>query len=260
VLAFILTNGGGVLLAVLCWLLARRSRSGAFIGALVLLAALILKAVLTHKPAWEAGLFPWSGYLYVQGYWLFAVGGAFFALAAPLLPMPRNRRAIAILAATVLAAGAWDSAWMFGLPEVGEDRHADANHQCRQSTLFTCAPTACVCALSYVGIDTTEREMARLCLTRRAGTTRFNTYRGLVLKLSGTRWRPRMVEIAPEELCRKGSIAVIDEPAVFHAIAVIGTGDGVILHDPLDDGPLHWSPQMLKHAYGGLAIVIEPIP
>jgi hypothetical protein len=188
-LAFLVTNAGGALLAVLCWLVARRSRLAAVAGAVALCAALVLKASLSHRPAWEAALFPWAWYIYLQGYWLFAIGAAFFALAAPLMPLPRNRRAILALSATVLVAGGISTRWMVDLPEVGADRHADALHQCMQSTPFTCAPTSCVCALSCVGIDASEREMARLCLTRKEGTTRFNTYRGLVLKLAGTPWR-----------------------------------------------------------------------
>jgi hypothetical protein len=146
---------------------------------------------------------------------------------------------------------------MLYLPMVGAEHHADALHQCSQTTGFTCAPTACVCALSYLGIDSTEREMARLCLTRAGGTTRFNTYRGLVLKLEGSAWRAHMVKIPPEALCVPGTTAVIDFPEIVHAIAVHGVGDGVTLHDPLSRMPEHLSLARLRELYGGLAIVLE---
>ncbi len=69
-----------------------------------------------------------------------------------------------------------------------------------------------------------------------------------------------MVDITPEELCARGRVAVIDEPAISHAIAVVGDGDGgVILHDPLSSVPMHWTCKHLGLAYGGVAILIEPV-
>ncbi len=259
-LAFSLINGLGAAIACLCWRNSRRSRNAAIAPSAALLVLLVAKSWLTRTPAWEAACFPWPWYIYLQGYWAFALGAAFFALASPLLPALRNQRAILALGCAVLLAGGISTSWMLYLPEVGEERHADALHHCSQSTGFTCAPAACVSALSYLGIDATEREMARLCLTRASGTTRFNTYRGLVLKLAGTGWRARMVETAPESLCLAGADAVIDFPEIVHAISVHGVGDGVILHDPLQQEPQLLALAELSERYGGLAIVLEPRP
>jgi hypothetical protein len=262
-LAFALINGSGIAIAILCWRMSRRSKATSLILCVALCALLILKSWLTHKPAWEAAIFPWPWYIYLQGYWIFAIGAAFFALAAPLLPAPRNRRAVLYLGGAVLIAGGMSTSWMLYLPDVGEELQADAQHQCCQSTAFTCAPTACVCALSYLGIHTTEREMARLCLTRAGGTTRFNTFRGLVLKLEGSDFRAHMVEIPPADLCVPGTISVIDFPEIYHAIAVYGVGNGVTLHDPTSRKPEQLTLQRLGERYGGLAIILErksPVP
>jgi hypothetical protein len=146
-------------------------------------------------------------------------------------------------------------------PEMhGEERGAGANHHYHQTTFFTCAPSSCVSALSYAGIATTEREMATLCLTHDTGTTVFNTYRGLALKLQGSTWRCRVVRRSATDLLVAGTTAVITELPGFHAIAVRGLGDAVEVQDPMLLKPVRWTlAQLMEHYDGPVAVVLEPI-
>ncbi|MHC4506727.1 MAG: cysteine peptidase family C39 domain-containing protein, partial [Planctomycetota bacterium] len=167
------------------FVLGRRSRRAALGAAGVVLGLVVLKAVLHWKPEWEAALFPWADYVYFQSYWLYPTALLFFGLAAGQLPVRWNRAVVALVAATVFAHSLWAGRWMALPPDGSSTRRADARHHCRQSTGYTCVPASCVSLLSRLGIDATEGEMVRLCLTKRGGTAFFNTYRGLVLKLDG---------------------------------------------------------------------------
>lgn len=260
--AFLLVNAVGALLFATGWLagtVARRRRWVVIAGALTVLALLVAKSVLTWKPVWEANLFPVAWYVFLQDYWIAAIGLLFFGFAAPQLPVVWNRWVLGVVALLVFAGGLERTRWI-AKPEVhGEELYADAQHHRTQTTGFTCAPCACVTALSYVGISATERGMAKLCLTRgEEGTTAFNTYRGLLLALEGSPWRVRLVAAPAEDLLVRGRIAVIDWPQLRHAITVVGTGDGVTMHDPLKDEPKPWDLDTLRVRYGGTALLIEP--
>ena len=126
---------------------------------------------------------------------------------------------------------------------------------CEQSTIYTCAPAACVAALAHCGIRISEREMAALCLTNRNGTDEFNIYRGLTLALVGKPWRVRLREIPAEALAAHDAVAVICLPG--HANAVIGEGGGILLHDPFTAGPTRRTVAEFATIYTGTAVTIE---
>lgn len=67
--------------------------------------------------------------------------------------------------------------------------------RCLQTTGSTCSPAAAATLLRRYGIDTSEQEMAELCLTRE-GTTWMGLYRGLKLKTEGTPWDVEIIDLA----------------------------------------------------------------
>ena len=261
-LTFLLVNCVGVLAYAVGWgtgVVARRRRGVVHAGASVVLLLLVFKTLLTWQPVWEATVFPVAWYVYLQDYWIAAIGLLFFGFVTPQMPVVWNRWVLAVIAGLVFARGIDHTRWILHPEQCGELLSADEHHHRTQTTSYTCAPCACVCALSYVGITATERGMAELCLTRTDdGTTAFNTFRGLLLSLEGTPYRVRFVSTPPETLLAKGVIAVIDWPQLRHAIAVVGTGDAVLVHDPLKDEPVIWSLDELRQRYGGTALLIEP--
>jgi hypothetical protein len=258
VIPYVIVNALGVATFAVAFALAMRGRRWALLAAGLAVGLLVFKGVITHLPVWEATLFPFASYIYLQSYWSPLIGLAFFGLAIPQLPVMWNRWVIAAVAAGVLVFGAQRTWWMVSRPSVGEDRYPDTAHHLEQSTGYTCAPCAAASAMSYLGQPYTERAMADLCLTvEEEGTTAFNTYRGLLMACADTAWRPRMRYLSVPELCTPGCIAVIDFPAIRHAITTVGLGDGVTLHDPLAGEPRHLSPALLAKQYGGTAIVFE---
>jgi hypothetical protein len=242
------------------WLAWRIPRRRVLLAACVL-SLLVAKSVLTWLPVEEAALLPWTWYAWLQGYWVYAIGAAFFGLALPQLPERWNRIVVAAVALGVLGYGAAETGWMLRQRPLGEEIAPGPEHHLMQTTGYTCAPCAAAIALGYVGVPATERTMARLCLTREeGGTTVFNTWRGLSLALDATAWRPRLRRVTVDDLCVPGRVSVIDFPAIAHAITVVGRGEDVLLHDPLADAPRALSRPDLARRYGGTAIVLESQP
>jgi hypothetical protein len=255
---WLLVNLLGLFLAITAAWLAWRTPRLRLAAAGAVLLLVVAKSALAWLPVEEAALLPWTWYAWLQGYWIYALGAAFLGLAIPQLPQAWNRAAIAVLALGVLGWGAQETSWMLRQRPLGEEVGPGEDRHITQTTGYTCAPCAAAIALGYVGVPATERGMARLCLTREeGGTTAFNTWRGLRLALDGTPWRPRLQRVTPEELCRPGQVAVIDFPAIAHAITVVGGGEDVLLHDPLADEPRRLSRTDLASRYGGSAIVLE---
>ncbi len=90
-----------------------------------------------------------------------------------------SRRVILILMLWGLAAvQAWHVAWAKP-PPLGQVRQGLV---WRQTTQASCSAAAAATLLGWYGIDSSEAEMARLCLTTRQGTRTLGVYRGLLLK------------------------------------------------------------------------------
>jgi hypothetical protein len=71
---------------------------------------------------------------------------------------------------------------------------------CLQTSPATCSAAAAATLLRAHGIDATESEMARLCLTRERGTAAHGLYRGLKLKTAGTPWDVEVFDTDPAGL------------------------------------------------------------
>jgi hypothetical protein len=75
----------------------------------------------------------------------------------------------------------------------------DGDGVCLQTTKHTCTAASAATLLRLHGIDATEGEMAKLCLTRDA-TTWMGLYRGLKCKTRGTRWDVQVVECKADDI------------------------------------------------------------
>lgn len=90
--------------------------------------------------------------------------------------------------------------------ETGLGRYTDP--VCRQTTPHTCSAAAAATILRTLGIESSEQEMARLCLTR-SGTTWLGLYHGLSTKLRGTDYRVQFFE---------GDIADLNKMSAVHPV------------------------------------------
>lgn len=258
-LPYLVLIGAGLAVFSCAWLIAKRGVRWRLVGAGVILTGLLAKAAMSWLPVWEAAIFPFAWYIYLQSFVMPILMMAFFGLAIPQLSIPWNRVVVALIALGFYAYLGATNWWMVDPPMIGDVRIPDAQHHMEQSTMYTCAPSAAAIAVSYVGVEVSERTMAARCLTvAERGTAKFNTYRGLMLTLTHTPWRPRMAYVSADDLCRPGQVAVIDFPDIRHAITTVGRGDHATLHDPLWYKPEIISREDLAKRYGGVAILIEP--
>jgi hypothetical protein len=78
-----------------------------------------------------------------------------------------------------------------------------------QTSDATCSPAAAVTLLSLADVETTEAEMARLCLTTARGTSTYGLYRGLRIKLRGTGYDVVPFVGTPADLGATGDPAIV---------------------------------------------------
>jgi len=184
-------------LFVACMKLGRRlsrRRAAALMAALIVGVLLYVK-LFFHGP-FMARLIPVSC-LVVLGAWHPFFAAAIGGLAWSNIPKPVWRRLSGV---TVLGAVALYSAWQPLLQEL--PRCTDVRYQgvSIQSSPSTCSAAAAATLLRAYGIEATEVEMARLCLSSTSGTLPWGLYRGLALKTRGTPFAVRMASITPGEL------------------------------------------------------------
>src|SRR5436190_12680046 len=87
---------------------------------------------------------------------------------------------------------------VLGSPPRCENRW-DWSGNCLQTTDLTCSAASAATLLRAHGIESSEQEMADLCLTRH-GTSWQGLYRGLKLKTAGTKWDVQVVACSQPEL------------------------------------------------------------
>lgn len=243
---------------VLAWTVCRLARGQRRLALALMLGAgglILLKAVIGGRPAWEAALFPFADYVIYQGFVLYFGAALFFGACLSYLGTRLERQVFAGLFAIVVVQSGWANFWLADPTVYGADVYADAQCHCRQTTSYTCGPAACVSALAHCGLRKSERQLAALCLTNRTGTNIFNVYRGVTLALAGSAYQARLHEPPAEALANKGVVAVLCLPG--HAVAVVGDGDTVIVHDPLQAGPSRWNLGELRTNYPGAAVILQ---
>lgn len=151
---------------------------------------------------------------------------------------------------------------------------------CRQTTQSTCSAAAAATILNTLGIETTEQEMAKLCLTR-SGTTWLGLYHGLATKLLGTNFHIEffdtnvaeltgMIDSSPILLCCRLEPEVAEMkpqyvedggwiPGAAHSVVYFGLrGDLHVIGDP-SRGYERWTTQDLELLWTGtgLRIVLD---
>ena len=102
---------------------------------------------------------------------------------------------------------------------------------CLQTSEDTCSPACAATLLKAVGIESTEQELADLCLTRPGGTTWQGLYRGLKSKTRGSDWD---VEVFALET---SALRALDGPAIL----AVGVPKGADV-DPIYTEQYGWTP------------------
>lgn len=179
---------------------------------------------------WLSHLIPASS-LIVFGNWFPLFAAALAGVVSQGHALPVWRRSIAAIG--MLSIGAYAMAF----PLIGSAPQCDDRWQgsiCLQSTPFTCSAASAATLLRAHGIDASELEMARLCLTsrQRNGTSWQGVFRGLSLKTAGTPWKVEVFHGRRTDLSK-----LIDRPALL--VACLPT-DGPV--DPIYREACGWIP------------------
>ncbi len=207
---------GGVRLACV----ATRSRVNAVATVGV---ALLLWYVLRYHGTWQmARLLPFSSAI-VLGNWI-PIGGAFFAgLTLGESAIPGWRRLG--WAALILIACVYSVACCF-LGHVSERELSAGNaHFGQQNWRSSCGASCAAVLLQLHGIEATEGELVKLCLTSHRGTPALGVYRGLKIKTAGSRWDVEIVTCPLDELlAMEGPLLLRDQ--IPEARLLDGTKDG----------------------------------
>jgi hypothetical protein len=242
------------------WLAFRVTRRSERVGAmwtLVLLLAVCAKSALDALPSLEWALLPWPAYALVQPLVMYPLAAMFFGVAASRLPVRWNRIVVLLVGVGVIGYGAQRNAWIAWPEAHGQSIYADAGHHLQQSTHYTCGPAACVAAVSHCGVRISERDMARLCLTRVHGSRLFDLYRGIVLALERQAYEVSILPLTAEQVVEPERITVSSNRGGGHAICLVGQGTDALVHDPLDREPERWDLDRVRREYRAPAIVIE---
>ena len=165
-------------------------------------ALLVVAAIFTYiRFVWYntrlVTLLPFSN-LIILGNWFPVAAGILGGLAWRRMPGRIYRKSI------VVGALACTSLYSLVCPLIGDPPQCLDVWQdgiCVQTTAKTCTPACAATLLRSHGIETTEREMTALCLTRE-GTTWLGLYRGLKAKTRGTQWDVEVVSCDAETLLR----------------------------------------------------------
>lgn len=208
----------------------------------------------------------------VVGNWIPPAAFFLAGLAWRLIPGKTWRRCVTVALLLVLCL--WKAyGWFFEpLPNVGEQWKEGV---CLQTSESTCSAASAATMLANHGIETSEAEMVRLCMSRSWGTTMWGVYRGLKVKTRGTPYKVEVFAAGDRSLrTMKGPLLLIAglgrgehpadrryekdwgwTPGTYHAVCFLEAGpeDLVRMADP-SVGPEYWNDENVRVLWKGVAV------
>ncbi|RLT09595.1 MAG: hypothetical protein DWI21_05840 [Planctomycetota bacterium] len=213
------------------------------------------------------GLLPFSN-LIVLGNWLPLEAGFLGGLASTQFAMPGWRRGLTVVGLQLAGVIVVLFPLMGVAPQCG---NAWSEGICLQTTKQTCSAASAATLLKLHGIDTTEQEMAELCLTRR-GTNWMGLYRGLKRKTADSEWEVEVFAGSADQLRLLNGPAILSvgltqealanrfyqtelgwRPGIRHSVVLLGfVTDLVDIGEPTpDSGRERWTNEDLQELYLG---------
>ena len=245
--------------------IARRSRRAATIACVPMLLLLVVRIPLVRLPAVEPTLFPFDWYPYVEHWWWEAP--ALFIMSAGIVVSWKSSwklmwRRDGVLIATGLLLGRL----VVSSTELPGDHEnlkgvVDTDGICIQTSAYSCSAAASAAFLYQYGIETTEREMANLCVTRpgllTAGTTDSGIMRGL-RKKAGDYASVRITAPRYEEIPVPSMVSILITRLMAHTVVVEHVdADEILLNNPMF-GRHVMTRDEFERRWQGSAITIEP--
>ncbi len=192
----------GILAGIAGVQLQRRANQSGHRVAITVIQLFAMTAMLAYLNwIWDqpllAKLFPFSSAI-ILGNW-FPVAGAFFAgICSQTSRVNRARRIVFVTTLLSLCGYSLVNPLLGRSPDCQPQTSADRLMEF-QTTDQTCSAACAAGLLKLHGIEATEDELSRLCLTRE-GTHWLGIYRGLKLKTAGTEWNVIVEEVPKDQL------------------------------------------------------------
>lgn len=252
----------------------RSKKLGNMVAVLVVLLT-VAYIVFLWDHAVLTKLIPYSNVI-ILGNW-FPIGAAILSgIACGRLRKFKVRRAVTAIA--MLGAGAVGLFWpMLGSPPECGDKWE--GYACRQTDKTSCMAAASATLLRCYGIDSSEREMATLCFTRK-GTNWLGLYHGMAVKLKPSGLGPLLFDESLDELLAHEQPQIIScgltqevsekHPEYHHELGwIIGVkhavvlikieGDRIFVADPAQ-GPEEWTMDDLRLLWDGRGMRVQRLP
>ena len=273
----IMTGVSIVIFFCVCRLCREISRWARRIFASLVIAAIIVFSLWLIDSRWILQILPLQAAI-IYGNFLIPLSAM---AAAVLWEMRRKsawRRIIFMVPLVILAYGYSLVQMLAPTPPAGDKWSQGVYLQTRQSS---CAAAAAATLLAYHGIGSSEREMARLCLTSDRGTFLHGLYRGLCIKIKN---QPLSVVVRGgnfDDLLSEANLPVlvyvkltpeIDQKDPRYARDwgwIVGVIHTVVLFDFTNDGRAmigdpgvgreFWDVQVIKDLWQGQYITLEEI-
>lgn len=247
---------------------------------IVLLIALYVRWVWGEL--WIVEYIPLASVIVLSNWFPLLLGALAAVLWLRMRPHPLWRRIP--VQALLIGVTVWSVIYVIprNPPECGNEwidlRPYSPYRICRQTTPWTCSAAASATILEALGINATEAEMARLCLTRH-GTSWLGMYHGLKIKLQGSGYAPvffdgtvddldAITDDHPALLCCQLTTDVAAEnpayandhgwiPGVAHSVVCFGMrGPVVVIGDPSQRELEHWNLETLGDLWTGSGLRI----
>jgi len=218
-----------------------------------------------------AWILPFSNAI-VIGSWFPLIASFLAGLAWRRIPGGRVRKCLYVVPLLLVSLYSSYGFFLEALPAGGDFWKDDV---CLQSSKSSCGAACAATLLKTRGIESGEKEMIRLCLTRESGTLQLGLYRGLKLKTAGSQWDVEMFQWNLSELRNNKSWPVIirvileegDDvdpryyqewgwvPGVAHTVVLFGfrDNDKIEVGDPAA-GREHWHAKSLEVLWDGRGI------
>ena len=240
------------------WYIGARGAKLWLPAALLALALTVFKTYLSYRPEIETALFPFADYIYFSTWNTFTASALILIVAR----VTRNRGArirIALFALLGIVGLMHNNLPYFArarLNDIGDN--VDSSGLVLQTTRYSCTPAAMATLLHSIGMETSEKEMARLSLTRPFfGTTLLGTYRALKIKAGQYGLKVRIVRCDKQRLrsLRKPLLLWTKFDNAHTNVLFAQSGDTLLIAEP-ESGFEFWNINSIDDYWYGIAVVL----
>ena len=233
---------------------------------------ILVLCVISSPHNWMARLLPFSNVIIFAEANLLIVS-FISGLAFKLIPGKNYRKLLLLVPLLIITFYSSYSFLLRPVPVTGDRCKGEV---CIQSSESSCTAACAVTLLKHYGIQSTEKEMVELCMTRDNGTALLGAYRGLKIKTAGTKYSVKLEKWDLEKLLNTKFPVIIQAklkngadadpryarqwgwtPGVSHSVIFYGrwTGDRVIIADP-SVGRENWRVEGIKTLWHGRVLFL----